>query len=59
MTDLVKKADGNFVLCPRCWVSYPLRQYLIPMEGRKYSGRMAGAWYAKCERCRDDDVERD
>jgi len=53
------KRGPELVRCPRCWMDYPVRQFLIPMENRKYSRRMAGAWYALCERCRDDDTERD
>jgi len=62
MTDLrathEAKIGPELIRCPRCWMDYPIRQFLIPMENRKYSRRMAGAWHAICERCRAEEEGR-
>ena len=53
------KRGPELILCPHCWIDYPIKQYIVPMSSKRYSGRKMGEWYTKCVRCRDDDVERD
>ena len=53
------KRGPELILCPHCWIDYPIKQYIVPMSSKRYSGRKMGEWYTKCRGCRDADIERD